>query len=320
MQWLKKNYEQFILICFSALLCGVATFLILRAQAFSDIFARIGGEVKINRAIPPSDAARIKTAKQEALNPPAWKTYPSSLYVSQAYILYRVAGAIKLVNPKTTPFQFHPPIPNDWFYEHNLDPLDPNALEDDPSSDGFSNLEKWKWNCDPNDPNSHPPYWTKLRLARFIKIPFRLKFAAYDADTFQINTIDVRQPSQFLKAGDQILGTKFKIIKFDKKTHTDANGVGIDDSELTIQNIETQQNLTLILDKVIDSPDSFGLFKYLWRGSTDIQVKKDKAFSINPEPTVQYKLIDIDAAHALIQNLKTGENLNVTSSGAEKAH
>jgi hypothetical protein len=38
-----------------------------------------------------------------------------------------------------------------------------------------------------------------------------------DADSFQIDTVDVKQPTQILKLGDQIVGTKFKIIDFKEK-------------------------------------------------------------------------------------------------------
>jgi len=322
MEWIKKNYDQFSMFCFAALLCAVAIFLILQVLAFYDIFARISGQVTINRTIPPSNASALEAAKQEALNPPVWNNYDGSLFVSAPYILYRVNGQIRLVNPQITLYVFHPPIPNKWFYDHHLDPLDPKALEDDPSDDGFSNIDKWTWDktMDPTDPNAHPPYWTKLRLVRFIQIPFRLKFEAYDGDTYQINTIDVRQPSQFLTKGDQIVGTKFKIVGFEKKTHTDANGIDHDDSELTIQNLETKQKLVLILSKTMDSPDSYGLFEYLWKGDINIQVKKDKTFSLKPEADVQYKLVDINRSFALIQNLKTGENIKVTPAGAANAH
>ncbi len=321
MEWLKKNYDQFVLLCFAALLCGVATFLIFNAMAFHDIFARISGQVQINRNIPPSDAAALATAKQAVQNPRVWNRFDGagSLLVSEPYILYRVNHVIRPMNPEVTLHMFHPPIPNKWFYDNHIDPLDPNALEDDPSGDGFSNLEKWNWKCDPLNPESHPPYWTKLRLLRFIKIPFRLKFEAYDGAEFQINTIDLRQPSQFLHVSDQITGTKFKIIGFDKKTHTDANGVEVDDSELTIQNLETKEKLALILNKVIDSPDSYALFLYTWKGNAKIQVKKDKTFSVAPENDVQYKLVDIDVTRALIQSVKTGEKVTVTQGTAEKA-
>ena len=37
-------------------------------------------------------------------------------------------------------------------------------------------------------------------------------------DTFAINTSDLKEPTQFLKLGDTIRGTKFKIVKFTEKS------------------------------------------------------------------------------------------------------
>ncbi len=316
MDWIKKNYDQAALGACALLLCALSAFLIFQVMAFQHVFDDLKNPSSISRNVAPVDASTLAKARQALDNPAQWTPPPKgSLFVSDPYIVFNG----QLVDPKTTPIQFHPPVPNQWFFDHGIDPLEPTALEDDPDGDGFSNQDEFTWKTDPQDPKSHPAYWTKLRLARFIKIPFRLKFAAYDADSFQINTLDVKQPSQFLHIGDDIAGTKFKILSFDKKSHTDPNGVLIDDSELLIQNTETSEKLTLILDKVIDSPDSYGLFKYLWKGNIDLQVKKNKTFSVTPETDVQYKLVDINEAEALIQNAKTGEKIKIAPGGAEKA-
>jgi len=81
--------------------------------------------------------------------------------------------------------------------------------------------------------------------------------------------------------------------------------VDTDVSELTVKNLETGVEVALILDKVVDSPDSFALFKELWDNS-EFSVKKDQKFSLKVDPTVEYKLIDIQENEAVITNLKTG--------------
>ena len=204
-------------------------------------------------------------------------------------------------------------VPNDWLIKNHLDNLDPDVATEDPDGDGFTNLDEYKGNTDPNDKNSHPPYTTKLFLAQYIQVPFRLIFRGQpDDDTFQIDTVDVNQPTQILKMGEQIQGTKFKIVKFEEKTHTDANGIDHDDSELTVQNIETRrQGDPDSSEKEANSPDSYAKFKYLWKGNLDITVKKDATFSLKPETDVIYKLVDINEKEATIQNLKTKEEIKI---------
>jgi hypothetical protein len=219
----------------------------------------------------------------------------------------------------------HPPVPNQWIINNKLDILDPNVLNEDPSGDGFTNLDKWMGlkrdgsdASDPQDKNSHPPYWTKLRLIQFIKQPFRLLFAAYDGDPakpdsmeFQINTLDLNQASQFVHFGDLIPGTKFKIMKFEPKTALDnSTGSQADVAELTIQNIEEGVNVVLVLNQPANSPDSYADFRYTWN-NTELTVKKGKPFSLLPEPEVQYKLIDITDDSAVIQLPNGGQQVTV---------
>ena len=47
--------------------------------------------------------------------------------------------------------------------------------------------------------------------------PFRMIFASYVGDTFGINATDLKEPTQFLKLGDTVGGTRFKIVKFTEK-------------------------------------------------------------------------------------------------------
>ena len=206
-------------------------------------------------------------------------------------------------------------MPNKWILDHKLDILDNNILVEDPDGDGFNNLEEWRNikgdgsdSTDPIDKSSHPDYYTKLRLVQYIRKPFRLLLNAWDGDPktpegmqFQINTIDVHQPSQFVHIGDMIKGTKFKVIKFEEKHQKNlATGSDSDVSELTVQNTETGDNVILVKDKVANSPDSYALFHYLWK-DLQFQVKKDKEFALLPEADKRYKLIDIKDDEALIQ-------------------
>jgi hypothetical protein len=85
-----------------------------------------------------------------------------------------------------------------------------------------------------------------------------LRFGAYDGDpkktvpkdmAFQIMRLDVRQPSQFLKLGNIIKGTKFKLTKFEFKTRPNPKGDEEDVSELTITNVETKEAAILVIGR-----------------------------------------------------------------------
>ena len=64
---------------------------------------------------------------------------------------------------------------------------------------------------------SHPDYTTKLHLVSATEEPFRYIFASRTRDKFGINSTDESEPTQFLKVGDVIRGTDFKIMQFTEK-------------------------------------------------------------------------------------------------------
>jgi hypothetical protein len=67
------------------------------------------------------------------------------------------------------------------------------------------------------------------------------------------------------------------------------------------------------VDKVANSPDSFGQFRYLIDGK-EVRVKKGGTFPLPPD-NQQYKLVDISQAEALIESA-TGQKVRVTADAA----
>ena len=94
-------------------------------------------------------------------------------------------------------------------------------------------------------------------------VPFPFLFTAYAGDAkkdgpekmeFQINTIDLKQPSEFLKLGDKVPNTKWKLTKFEYKTRINPQTREAEDvSELTVTNSETNQEVVLILNRMTDT-------------------------------------------------------------------
>lgn len=324
MDWIKKNHEKFSLLLLSLALFGVSVFLVLNARSFLTVFDSIRGNVVHSTNIPALETGRMEDAKVELRKSSVWTGHRGSLFVSRKYLI-KDGVLYDPLEGETNGVPLHPPIPNAWFFKYNLDILDSDILDQDPDGDGFTNLEEWKNlkgdgsdATDPTNKNSHPPYYTKLRLERYIREHFLMLFAAYDGDpakpeslTFQINAITAGKPSQFLKLGEIIAGTKFKITKFEQKKEIDPKtSAERDVSEVTAENTETGDKVVLVLEKLADSPDSYALFKYVWN-NTELKVKKDKEFSLKPEDDLKYKLVDIKEQEAVIENLKTHEQIKV---------
>jgi hypothetical protein len=333
MDWIKKNYDRFILALFAVALIGVAVMLFLSAQKFGDKFAEAMSSPPKSTKVPEVDMARVAEAKKSFETPSAWEPdttiHGGRLFTSEQY--YVENG--KLVKPEGGTLYVHSrtgdPIPNLFFTKNNLPLLDPKVPFGDQDGDGFNNEDEWynggkgvvkegvkSESTNPLKKDNHPPYYTVLQLKTWIKVPFRLRFNSYDGNpatdpvekmTFQINTLDLRQPTEFLKIGDTVANTKFKLKAFKfKEEPNPSTGVTADVSELILVNTETEEEVALILNKVVDSPNQFADFAYRWnkkQGEADqiIRVPKLKEFVLQPEVTVRYKLLDVNQENAVIQ-------------------
>jgi hypothetical protein len=326
MNWIKKRYDQFLLALFTIALLACAVFIFLRVQSFGEKFSDAVATVAPNNKVPPVKLDEIDAAKEKLQNPPAW-TYPTdskgkptrgSLFIAEHYIINDAGVPEK---PDSTQLYADTltgqKIPSEWFMKYGLPLLDPKVPFQDPDKDGFTNEDEWREGTDPNNKDSHPPYVTKLFLKKFEKVPFRLVWKGYDGVptgpkkdpiekfSFQIDTLDLRQPSEFLKMGDMVPNTKFKLVKFEFKEAFNPKIEEKEDvSELTLVDTITGDKIVLILNKVTDSPDVYANFEYEWtQPAKIIRVKKLQEFVLMPEvdDAHHYKLIDINDTEAQIK-------------------
>ena len=331
MDWIKKHYDQFLLALAALALLVVSGLLILKTQSFGDNFSEAQAPIVPSEKVPDVDLTSLEGAMKRAESPVRWEEKPNPfLFVADYYIIdggvpKKPAEGYRHADSLTSTGQ--PNIPNRFFIKYKLPLLDPTVPKQDPDKDGFFNEDEWrgerdpkdptKWagltdptaGTDPNDPNSHPKYVTKLFLKQWIRIPFVLLFQAYDTDpkdpknpakmTFQINAAG--RPTEFLKLGDSESTNRYKLEKFEQKVKiNDKTGVEEDISELTVISNETKEPVVLVLGTKTNSPDSFAEFDYQWNGKT-IQVKKLREFALQPETDKRYKLIDINEAGAVIR-------------------
>ena len=293
MNWIKKNPAKFALIAVAICVIASTVFLAMRVSAFDENFAKKRDQSPAVAKVPPLDIERLKAVQEALGKPAAWQPAKDagSLLVSKLYVL----NGDRLDTPIGR--SFHPPVPNDWIDSRGLELLSNTVLEDDPDGDGFSTLLEWMGmdalahldetgqpvmgpdgkplpddSTDPKDPKSHPPYHTRLQLAKVVDIPFRLKMTGHDYNpkkpkdrvTAQINAIDRGRKTSFVPVGDDIPGTDFKTESFEFKEVPGADNTTIDASELTIINKKTGEKLIMPLGKEVNSPDSHGVFRYLW--------------------------------------------------------
>lgn len=298
MTWVRANYDRVAVLAAALFLFASSILIIRNLMQFGENFAGLRASSVKKPAAPPPKAVETVQAADRLREPVQWTASGrSGLFVPEKHFI----GA----NGQPTTLQtteVHPPVPNEWLDQFGLPIADADVLTQDPDTDGFTNLEEWENHTNPTDKNSHPAFIAKLKLKSFAQEPFRLVFASWVDDTFALNTSDLKEPTQFLKIGDSIRGTKFKIVKFTEKHEPNKYGTSIDVSELTLENKETHEQLALVKEKIMISPESVANFVYTWGERREFAVKKDQEFSLKPEEQIKYKLMDVQPGKAVIVN------------------
>jgi hypothetical protein len=295
MTWIRKHYD-LVAVLVAALFLSISACLIIRGVSqFSENLA-LPGPPPPKPALPPPKAVEMEQAAERLRQPAQWTfSGRSGLFVPEKHFIDASGLPTTL---QTT--EVHPPVPNEWLEEFGLPIADGDVLTQDPDADGFSNLEEWQNHTKPVDKNSHPGFVAKLKMKSFVQEPFRLVFASRVGDTFAINSNDLKEPTQFLKLGDSIRSTKFKLLRFAEKYEANQYGTKVDVSELTLENQENREQLNLVKEKIMISPESVAHFVYAWGGHREFAVKKDQEFSLKPEEQIKYKLVDVQSAKAVI--------------------
>ena len=295
-EWIKAHYDRAALIAAAVFLFISAVCIWWSAIQFDNRLITLQAP-RSKTASPPPIAAELDRAAEQLQHPAQWKgSTRSGLFVPEKHFIGADGLPATLQNT-----QVHPPVPNDWFEKYALPIEDADVLDQDPDKDGFSNLDEWQGNTDPTNKDSHPDYVTKLYLVSATEEPFRYLFSSRIKETFGINSIDQTEPTQFLKVGELIRGTDFKIIEFTPKRERNQYGINEDVSELLLEHQGSHAQVTLVKGKVATSPQSVAAFVYTWGGRREFEVRKDQEFPLaTAEGNRTYKLIEVQPAKAVI--------------------
>jgi hypothetical protein len=310
MDWIKRNYDRVILVLLGVVAIACAGVIIASALSFNEIFASRNSSQPPSKKFDEPATERVKQRLELAKSPSQWLASDGSLFVSVPYVVNEAGELIKPTGPGQPPI--HPPVENKWLFDYQLPWDNPDVLQMDPDGDGFNNLEEFLAHTNPLETKSKPFFASKLRLREFIKKPFRLKFSGIPGggDIYSINTRDLRSPTQFVRIGEMIEGTPYKVLSYEQKNVRRESGVEVDISELVIENQEDMRKVVLVLDQEVDDPTHIAKFVYLYDNS-ELQVKKGEEFSVKPEEHLKYKLIDISETEALIQQAGSDQQIKV---------
>ena len=209
-----------------------------------------------------------------------------------------------------------------WLKQNGVEPvalLKKDTGQDD-DHDGFTNDEELAAGTDPNDPKSHPPFYTKLRLRRVEGENFPVVFDAYNPKNDHID-LTVHEGGRFgggngerkaeIKPGDRVPGLPFKVIGVrQKKGYEKDTGVPLDLTELSLQNTDTNRKIVLRRGLTASSPDATAVLVFKLDG-TQIPVHLGQQFSLPRDPQTRFEVIDIRPAQVVLKIVDSKQTVTV---------
>ncbi len=207
MSWISENYEKALAGGAIAVALGLGYLGWSGMQSVDEDFS--GGlkgsgrnDTAVQRAdmIPKAEQSlALKREWSQARDP---QDRPVDLFTGVPLFIKSTAPDKAIDLLKDTPV--HPPIPNMWWLESRLDPGFANALELDPDSDGFSNLEEFEAKTDPQNMHDHPPLIQKLRFVKDESLAWVLRPSFNQNGAFPFLYLDNRRGQNRIAAADPV--------------------------------------------------------------------------------------------------------------------
>lgn len=143
----------------------------------------------------------------------------------------------------------HPPIPNIWWIEHDMDPGFADSPSRDADEDGFTNLEEYKGKTDPKDAKSHPPLLAKLKFEKVESLNWCVRPGYPEGENFTGTYVDSLGGKNKTKTGasvkpgemffaDGVMKNRFKYLGLEKRREMN-NAIHME-MEVTYAKIEDQ--------------------------------------------------------------------------------
>src|SRR6266487_6027392 len=140
MDWIRTHYDRVTVIAAASFLFISAVSIWWSAVQFGNNLIAHRTAPQPKKAAPPGKALEVDHAAEQLQHPAQWKSSGrSGLFVPEKHFIGANGLPATLQNT-----QVHAPVPNDWFEKFGLPIQDADVLEQDPDTDGFTNLDEWQ--------------------------------------------------------------------------------------------------------------------------------------------------------------------------------
>ncbi|MBV9656803.1 MAG: ankyrin repeat domain-containing protein [Verrucomicrobia bacterium] len=209
-----------------------------------------------------------------------------------------------------------------WLRQNNVDPqtLLKKDTGLDSDKDGFTDDEEIAAGTDPNDPASHPPYHTKLRMKRLDAQTFPVLLESVTANGKHARVTvktDGGKNSVDLAVGDSVPGVPYRVVRIRPRSiYEKDSGQPLDVSELTLTQTETGEKVTLVRSMQANAPNARAVLAFELAGgrSTDLEVRNGQEFTLpGVDDKTRYRVLDIRPTQVVLKLLPAGQTITVST-------
>lgn len=203
-----------------------------------------------------------------------------------------------------------------WLKQNKVDPqtlLTKDTGQDD-DGDGFTNDEELAAGTDPNDPKSHPPLHTKLRMRRLDAQTFPVVLDSVWPNGKKAKVSVKGGPSSELAVGDSVPGVPYRVTRIRPRSiYAKDTGQPMDVSELTLTQTETGEKVTLVKSMPANAPNSRAVLAVELAGgkATEIEVRNNQEFTLPSDDKTRYRVLDIRPTQVVLKILPNGQTITV---------
>lgn len=327
---IKIVYDKVILVvALLVLLCSIILLIFLTDHEKRALRQAAQDPVGLQqKKVKPLDLGFLETAIESAVEPRQLDAWTNRLMVAELRVACVKCGRPIPVEADKCPFRncgaAQPArvdvrtrdsdldgLPDAWEKQFGLNPQIDDAQKDS-DQDGFTNLEEYRGQTNPNDPAAHPPLAAKLRLLKAARVTLSLSFQGVQRITAQEKRYSVRDrrtgQDHYLKIGDKVDG--YIVAAFEEKFR-DVRKPGLpkpvkeDISILTLK--KDQKEIQLVIGQRAGQGDWQATLVFTVDNSRHL-IKIGDELSLKNE---RYKVVDIKTDAVILADISTGQETTV---------
>jgi hypothetical protein len=320
MNWIKQHYDRAALIVAAALALIGSMWIILKASGFNQQFVtqefRRGDKFEVPQTAPVAEAARRLSTASQWVSPKAGEHKVVPLFSSTPFVVMH--------DKPTEPFpmldanapKLRDPIENWWLVEHDLAYTSVDVREQDPDHDGYSNLDEFLGQTNPNFSLSKPTWDTKLYYAERLEEPLSLRLNSVDNGVCSIAFITKdaqgaeQRRNEFIRVGQSNTrgeAGRFTVLSVGT-TQVERFGTMTQVATATLVDNKDPKKPKLVLEqgKALDHPTYIAKFVYTLTNQT-FEVKVGGDFEPSKPAGTTVTVDEIHADRAVVSFIPEGK-------------